>query len=59
MTLEEKRVKTVQKLEALRNIGSIPKIIFEVSQAIKSDPGNSYKLAGHYCPVISQINSIG
>jgi len=46
MTLEEKREKTVQKLEALRNIASIPKIIFEVSQVIKSDPGNSYKLSG-------------
>ena len=46
MTLEEKREKTVQKLETLRNIASIPKIIFEVSQVIKSDPGNSYKLSG-------------
>jgi HD-like signal output (HDOD) protein len=46
MTLEEKRVKTVQKLESLHNLGSIPKIIFDVSQVIKSDPGNLYKLAG-------------
>ncbi|MCX6168348.1 MAG: HDOD domain-containing protein [Ignavibacteriales bacterium] len=45
MTLEEKRIKTLHKLDSLHKLGSIPKIIFDVSQLIKSDPGNSYKLA--------------
>jgi HD-like signal output (HDOD) protein len=37
--------KTIQKLEGLRNLSSIPKIILEVNQFLRSDPGNMIKLA--------------
>jgi len=36
---------TLKRIEGLKNLISIPKIIFEVSQVIKSDPGNTKKLS--------------
>ena len=43
--LNDKARKTFTKLEGLRNLTSIPKIIIEVNQFLKSDPGNNVKLA--------------
>lgn len=41
----EKAQATLKKIEGLRNLISIPKIILEVSDTIKSDPGNTKRLA--------------
>lgn len=45
MTLEDKKQNTIRKLESLRDLGYIPKILFLVQQIIKHDPGNFRKLA--------------
>ncbi len=44
-SLSDKALLTLKKIEGLKNLISIPKIIFEVSQAIKAEPGNVKKLA--------------
>ncbi len=41
----EKYTKTFRKIEGLRNLSSIPKILIEVNQLIKAEPGNMIKLA--------------
>jgi HD-like signal output (HDOD) protein len=46
ISIEEKRRKTISKLDSIRSLGFIPKIMFDVSQLIKSEPGNAIKLAG-------------
>ncbi|MEW6653066.1 MAG: HDOD domain-containing protein [Bacteroidota bacterium] len=43
--LSNKAQATLKRIDGLKNLLSIPKIIFEVSQAIKSEPGNIKKLA--------------
>lgn len=44
MEIEDKKTHTLRKLEGLRDLGFIPKVLFEVQQLIKSDPGNFIKL---------------
>ncbi len=44
-SFSEKANNTLRKIEGMKNLISIPKIIFEVSQAIKAEPGNVKKLA--------------
>lgn len=41
----DKAQATLKRIEGLKNLISIPKIIFEVSQTIKAEPGNIKKLA--------------
>lgn len=43
--LNEKGKRTVQKLDGLKNLSSIPKIILEVTQFLRTDAGNNFKLA--------------
>lgn len=44
MNIEDKKDVTLRKLDGLRDLGFIPKILFEVQQLIKADPGNFIKL---------------
>jgi HD-like signal output (HDOD) protein len=43
--LTEKGINTLKRLDGLRSLASVPKIIFEVGQFIKTEPGNLKKLA--------------
>ncbi len=43
--MEQKGINTLNKLDGLRSLASVPKIIFEVGQLIRTEPGNVKKLA--------------
>ena len=42
---EDRQKKTISKLDSIGSLGFIPKIMFDVTQLIKSEPGNAIKLA--------------
>jgi putative nucleotidyltransferase with HDIG domain len=45
ISTEDRRKKTISKLDSIGSLGFIPKIMFDVTQLIKSEPGNAIKLA--------------
>jgi len=45
ISVDDRRNKTISKLDSIGSLGFIPKIMFDVTQLIKAEPGNSIKLA--------------
>jgi len=45
ISAEDRRKKTISKLDSIGSLGFIPKIVFDVTQLIKSEPGNAIKLS--------------